>query len=77
MGGVKGVISDEDVRAGKVKVFAPEGLNPLPPVQMAKKYLELMGGPDEVPKKAQVSFQNGEYRWLAEVVNHVLFCISG
>ena len=32
-----------------------------------------MGGADAVLEKAQASFDAGEYRWVAEVVNHVVF----
>ena len=32
-----------------------------------------MGGASEVLSKAKDSFERGEYRWVAEVVNHVVF----
>jgi alkyl sulfatase BDS1-like metallo-beta-lactamase superfamily hydrolase len=32
-----------------------------------------MGGADEVLAKARRSFDEGDYRWVAEVVNHVVF----
>lgn len=32
-----------------------------------------MGGPDAVVEKAQVSFDAGDYRWVCEVLNHVVF----
>ena len=32
-----------------------------------------MGGADAVLEKAQASFDAGDYRWVAEVVNHVVF----
>jgi alkyl sulfatase BDS1-like metallo-beta-lactamase superfamily hydrolase len=32
-----------------------------------------MGGADAVLAKARESFEKGEYRWVAEVVNHVVF----
>ena len=51
----------------------PAHLNPLPPEQAARKYLEFMGGADAVIAKAQLAFDNGEYRWVAEVMNHVVF----
>ncbi|MEV6770006.1 alkyl sulfatase dimerization domain-containing protein [Nocardia sp. NPDC051030] len=44
-----------------------------PPVESAKRYVDFMGGADEVLRKARVSFDNGDYRWVAQVVNHVLF----
>lgn len=51
----------------------PATLHPLPPQQSSKKYVEFMGGADAVLKKARESFDKGEYRWVAEVVNHVVF----
>lgn len=51
----------------------PANLNPLPPEAAAKKYVEFMGGADAVLAKAQQSVDNGEYRWAAEVLNHLVF----
>lgn len=50
----------------------PATLHPLPPTQVAERYLEFMGGEDVVVDKAQRSFEQGDYRWVAEVVNHVV-----
>ena len=38
----------------------PANLHPLPPVDASKKYVEYMGGPEEVLAKARQSFENGE-----------------
>jgi alkyl sulfatase BDS1-like metallo-beta-lactamase superfamily hydrolase len=51
----------------------PAHLNPLPQEEAAKKYVEFMGGPEETLRKARAAFDHGEYRWVAEVVNHVVF----
>jgi alkyl sulfatase BDS1-like metallo-beta-lactamase superfamily hydrolase len=51
----------------------PAHLNPLPPQEAAKKYVEFMGGAAAVIAKARESFTAGEYRWVAEVLNHVVF----
>jgi alkyl sulfatase BDS1-like metallo-beta-lactamase superfamily hydrolase len=51
----------------------PATLHPLPPQEGCKKYVEYMGGAGEVLRKARQAFGNGEYRWVAEVVNHVVF----
>lgn len=51
----------------------PAHLNPLPQEEAAKKYVEFMGGPEETLRKARLAFERGEYRWVAEVVNHVVF----
>jgi alkyl sulfatase BDS1-like metallo-beta-lactamase superfamily hydrolase len=36
-------------------------------------YVDFMGGADAVLEKAQASFDKGDYRWVAQVVNHVVF----
>lgn len=51
----------------------PANLHPLPPVEAARKYVEYMGGAEEVLKKARRAYENGEYRWVTQVVNHVVF----
>lgn len=51
----------------------PAELYPLPPEAAARKYVAFMGGADAVIKKARESFANGEYRWVAQVMNHVVF----
>ena len=39
----------------------------------APRYVEFMGGADTVVAKARKSFEDGDYRWAAEVLNHVIF----
>ncbi len=51
----------------------PLTLHELPPVEASKKYVEFMGGPDAVLDKAKKSFEAGDYRWVAQVANHVVF----
>ncbi|MCH9671399.1 MAG: MBL fold metallo-hydrolase [Gammaproteobacteria bacterium] len=51
----------------------PANLNPLPPRQAAEKYLGYMGGADAVVARAQEDFDRGEYRWVAQVLYHLLF----
>ena len=51
----------------------PATLHELPPVEASVKYVEFMGGADAVLEKARASFEAGDYRWVAEVVNHVVF----
>jgi alkyl sulfatase BDS1-like metallo-beta-lactamase superfamily hydrolase len=51
----------------------PANLNPLPPVESAERYVEYMGGPTAVIERARASYAKGEYRWVATVVNHVVF----
>jgi alkyl sulfatase BDS1-like metallo-beta-lactamase superfamily hydrolase len=51
----------------------PATLNRLPRVEEAKKYLEYMGGPDAVIARARDDFKAGNYRWVAEVMDRVVF----
>ncbi len=51
----------------------PANLNPLPPADSARKYVEYMGGAPAVLAKAYEDFKKGEYRWVAQAVNHVVF----
>lgn len=51
----------------------PATLHELPPEEASKQYVEFMGGADAVLERAKESFDKGEYRWVAQVVNHVVF----
>jgi len=51
----------------------PANLHVLPPEEGSKKYVAYMGGAEEVLLNARKAFDNGEYRWVVEVVNHVVF----
>lgn len=51
----------------------PSSLDNLPPEPAAKKYVEYMGGEAAVLKKAKADFDKGEYRWVSEVLKHVVF----
>ncbi|MBB4854922.1 alkyl sulfatase BDS1-like metallo-beta-lactamase superfamily hydrolase [Mycobacteroides chelonae] len=44
-----------------------------PPVESAQRHVEFMGGADEVLRKAHIAFEQGDYRWVAQVVNYVIF----
>jgi alkyl sulfatase BDS1-like metallo-beta-lactamase superfamily hydrolase len=44
-----------------------------PPVEAGARYVEFMGGADAVVEKARASFDSGDFRWVAEVLNHVVF----
>ncbi len=39
----------------------------------ARKYVEFMGGEGAVISKARQSYAQGDYRWVAEVMKHVVF----
>ncbi|MBY8046622.1 MBL fold metallo-hydrolase [Vibrio fluvialis] len=51
----------------------PSDLNNLPPTNAAVKYVEYMGGESAAIQKAQADFDKGNYRWVAEVLKHVVF----
>lgn len=51
----------------------PANLWPHPPVEAARRYVEFMGGAEAVLEKARESLAAGDLRWVAEVVNHVVF----
>jgi len=51
----------------------PANLNPLPPVERGRKYVEYMGGADAVIRRAREDFARGEYRFVAEALSHVVF----
>ncbi len=51
----------------------PANLNKLPPVEVGKRYVELAGGADALLVKARAAFEAGDYRWVAELVNHLVF----
>ncbi len=44
-----------------------------PPVDAAGRYVAAMGGADAAVGTARTAFDEGDYRWAAEVLNHVLF----
>jgi len=51
----------------------PAHLNPLAPEDAGARYVELMGGSETVLSRAQSSFDLGHYRWVAELLNHLVF----
>ncbi|WP_434416312.1 alkyl/aryl-sulfatase [Nannocystis pusilla] len=51
----------------------PSDLNELPQEPAARKYVEYMGGEAAVLERARADFERGEYRWVAQVLRHVVF----
>ena len=51
----------------------PANLNPLPPVERGRKYVEYMGGAEAAIARARADFAKGEYRFVAEAMSHVVF----
>ena len=50
----------------------PATLHPLPPTQVAPRYLDYMGGADAVVTRAREDFAKGDFRWVVEILNHVV-----
>jgi len=50
----------------------PAHLNPLPPRESARRYVELMGGNAKVLEAARVAYDKGEYRWVAELLDQAV-----
>jgi len=48
-----------------------------PPQEAAKRYVAFMGGADVVMDKARASYQEGDLRWAAQVLDHVVFAEPG
>ena len=44
-----------------------------PEKEAARRYVDFMGGEGAVIAKARKSFREGDYRWVAEVLKHVVF----
>ncbi|WP_336743360.1 alkyl/aryl-sulfatase [Aureimonas altamirensis] len=51
----------------------PSSLNNLPPAEVAPLYVSAMGGPEAVIALADDEFAAGHYRWVAELLKHVVF----
>ncbi|WP_448090587.1 alkyl/aryl-sulfatase [Pseudomonas azerbaijanoccidentalis] len=51
----------------------PANLNPLPPVETAKRSVEAMGGGAAVLEKMRAAMAKGDYRWAAQLGNQLLF----
>jgi alkyl sulfatase BDS1-like metallo-beta-lactamase superfamily hydrolase len=51
----------------------PAHLWPHPPEAAARRYVAFMGGADAVVAKARESFGAGDFRWVAEVLDRVVF----
>jgi alkyl sulfatase BDS1-like metallo-beta-lactamase superfamily hydrolase len=55
----------------------PATLHELPPAEASRRYVEFMGGAEAVLAKAKTYYETGESRWVAQVVNHVVFADPG
>lgn len=44
-----------------------------PPTEQGKRYVKLGGGADAVVANARDAFEEGDFRWAAEILSHVVF----
>ncbi len=51
----------------------PANFNPLPPEESAKRYVRLAGGAAKLLAAGKEALAAGEYRWAAELLNHLVF----
>jgi alkyl sulfatase BDS1-like metallo-beta-lactamase superfamily hydrolase len=51
----------------------PANLWRRPPSEVGPRYVELAGGAEALLAAARRSFDAGDYRWVAELVNHLIF----
>ena len=51
----------------------PANLHKHPPSEVGKRYVDLAGGADALLEHASSAFDRGDYRWVVELVNHLVF----
>jgi alkyl sulfatase BDS1-like metallo-beta-lactamase superfamily hydrolase len=51
----------------------PSNLHALPPEPAAHRYVEYMGGAQTMLERARRDYERGDYRWVAQVMNHLVF----
>lgn len=51
----------------------PANLDPHPPVDTAKRYVEAIGGPERALSLVEEASRRGDYRWAAELGKHLVF----
>lgn len=51
----------------------PANLDPLPPVEESIKFVQYMGGAENILEKAQADYANGEFRFAATALNKLVF----
>jgi alkyl sulfatase BDS1-like metallo-beta-lactamase superfamily hydrolase len=44
-----------------------------PPVEAGKRYVAAIGGPDRLLEVAREAFDEGDFRWVAELASHLVF----
>lgn len=54
----------------------PARLDALPPVEAGKRYVALAGGADKLIAAARTAMESGDYRWAAQLLDHLVFADS-
>ena len=55
----------------------PANLHPHPPVEAGRRYVAAMGGPEAAMVVARDAFDEGDLRWVVEVLKHLIFADPG
>lgn len=55
----------------------PAHLDPLPPIETARRTIAWMGGVDAVLAKLRAAYAAGDYRWVAQIGNELVFAAPG
>ena len=55
----------------------PAHLHPLPARDAAPRYVALMGGAEAVVDAAEAAYQDGDYRWVVQLLDHVVAADPG
>ena len=55
----------------------PSNLDPLPPTEAAVRYVQTMGGLKNVIAAGRAAYDDGDYRWVAELMKHAVFAEPG
>ncbi len=55
----------------------PVNLDPLPPEQAGRRYVEALGGPARVVELAREALEEGDERWAATLASHAVFADAG
>lgn len=51
----------------------PANLNPIEPVEAAKRYVDLAGGLENLLETAEDAMEEGDYRWASELLKHAVY----
>jgi alkyl sulfatase BDS1-like metallo-beta-lactamase superfamily hydrolase len=55
----------------------PAHLDPHPPLEAGRRYVALAGGPEALLGAASAAYDSADYRWAAELLNHLVFAEPG